>query len=110
MKVILNPPSENILKEWQELLNEYYNIHFPLDVLAQAYFMDIGYRMGMLQFSPFAIIDKSNPSLIFQESKEHWEGNNDNQFRNLDTELRESLYENAHFITFGTPAPTYGDK
>lgn len=110
MEIFLNPPNQNILKKWQQLLNEYYDINFPLEVLSQAYFMDIGYRIAMLQFSPFVSIDKTNDSLMFQKSKEHWEKENGNLFRDLDTELRESLYENAHLITFGTPAPNYGDN
>lgn len=39
------------------------------------------------------------PNKIIKKSKEHWEQEKGNLFRDLDTELRESLYENAHFIT-----------
>lgn len=104
----LNPPSDTVLLCWQNILKDFYGVEFDFQVLNNAYFMDIGYREAMLFFSPFSKEDKTNSQLIFDKSFRYWLDEDGSLSIDLDTELRESLYEKAHLIKFGRPAKTYG--
>jgi hypothetical protein len=102
-------PDKKTLKEWNNLLIDYYGIDFPLEVLKYAYILDSGYRMAMFKFSQF-ITDKELKEEPYKHAIEH------NRTKKFDwigfetTDFREAILEKATLILIGMEHPCYGDS
>lgn len=110
ISLIDNMPSDEILKKWQEVVKDYTDVEFPLEVIKMAFILDIGYRAGMMRFSPhYNEPDKLDP---YKGSIKYWTSRKGGWFEDIDcdTALREDIIEKCFILKYGLEYPMYGNS